>query len=130
MSDQYIWETNQQERFHVFHMEFDVSRAKEIVTTCPREIVQIDISKYLVHLDKYVVVDWDRVKLGNVDRSFPIVVVTMPKGVTFPIDGWHRIAKSVMKDKYVLPGVILNEVETKAIKKEREKDSDADTGSY
>lgn len=62
-----------------------------------------------------VAVNWDLAASDDVALNVPIILVPY-RDSYIPIDGWHRIAKAVLKGITTLPCVVMTKAETKLFK--------------
>lgn len=127
-TDVFGWQTTQRETFNFNGASYDVSAAKEIISSKPRVIRTFrteeaapllpDMPDESVRrtLSFGVHIDWHRVEMGTqIDLSIPVIVVT--NGVhRLPIDGFHRVARARLLWVRDLPCVILTAAETDRIR--------------
>ena len=107
--------------------QWDVDQAKELIRTKrPRKIRTMDISGVSALIGKPpvdgkgtinlgVAVAWNRAASDEIDLKVPVILVPY-RDSYLPIDGWHRIAKAVLKGITELPCVIMTRAETKLFK--------------
>lgn len=115
------------EVFQFARNQWDVAQAKELIhTKRPRKIGTMDISgvaalvgkppvdgKISIHIG--ITINWEVAASDDVDLEVPIILVPY-RDSFIPIDGWHRIAKAVLKGVTELPCVVMTKAETKLIK--------------
>jgi hypothetical protein len=125
-SDSVEWSTTP-EVFQFVRNAWDVAHAKELIRSKrPRKINNMDISgvadlvgkppvdgELSMHLG--IGVDWEKAASDEVDLEVPIILVPY-RDSFIPIDGWHRIAKAVLKGITELPCVVMTKAETKLVK--------------
>jgi len=125
-SDSVEWRDTS-EVFQFASNQWDVAQAKELIRTKrPRKINTMDISgvaalvgkppvdgKFSIHIG--ITVNWEVAASDDVDLEVPIILVPY-RDSFIPIDGWHRIAKAVLKGITELPCVVMTLAETRLIK--------------
>lgn len=100
---------------------WNVDRAKQTVKDKPRVIFDLEIESYkkLIGVPGKVpvlgiTVNWDKIKEDRINTDDPILMAYVSDKL-FPIDGWHRIAKALMKGLKVLPAMKLTRDESTKI---------------
>lgn len=111
------------EIFEWGHEVWSVDRAKLIIKERPRPVRQLNIEPFREFLGTPgmvrffgIKVDWSKVQSDAVNLNDPLLVAYGEDG-RFPIDGWHRIAKALMKGLKTLPYVGLTKEENKQVYK-------------
>jgi len=124
-STQFEWLLEEWEQFHLIGQLFNVSAAKKILSKKPHPLRAIDlgadITKWVSRPQKDKVslgisINWNKIDNDpeGFDLNSPIIIVQY-KGMTFPIDGWHRIALAIEKGLTELPAFLLSKAESKKI---------------
>lgn len=125
-SDSIEWQDTP-EVFLFGRSQWDVAQAKELIRTKrPRKIGNMDISGVAALVGKPPVdgeitislgirVDWGKAASDDVDLNIPVILVPY-RDSYLPIDGWHRIAKAILKGVTELPCVVMTKAETKLFK--------------
>lgn len=97
-----VWDFKD-ERFAYHNETWNVDRAKQIIKDRPRPIRTLNIEPFqelLCPPGKLhafgVRVDWKKVRSDAVNTDDPLLTAYSRAG-KFPIDGWHRIAKALLK---------------------------------
>lgn len=100
---------------------WNVDRAKQIIKDKPRPILELDLEPLRKFVGKPgqlvlvgVAVNWKKAQSDVVDLTVP-VVMAYGKDKFIPIDGWHRIAKALLKGLKTLPAVKLTRAESKTV---------------
>lgn len=117
-SSKIVWDTDEQERYKVRPMIFDVQKAKAIITAKPRPIVFFNPNHFRVAVESFKLRGLWNEPRKPVDLDIPVIMV--PWGVGFPpgflpIDGWKRIATAIEKGIAPLPAIPLDDRETMEI---------------
>jgi hypothetical protein len=110
---------------------YDVSKAVEILLARGIDVghmIVADVERLVQRSNGSTItigisVDWnfihDDAELPDddccIDIRVPIICAYTPVGNFLPIDGWHRIAKAILKGVQELPAVCLTEQESKKI---------------
>lgn len=102
------WDIDRKETFIIFNTEFDVQKAKKLITSKPRLVSNITVDN-LKLIAAWPLI-WPRV-LNSANLQIPIIMITIGRGL-FPIDGWHRIHKAIKTGIDSLPYVALSAAET------------------
>jgi hypothetical protein len=124
-SDSVSWNTAIPETFQFVRSTWDVGSAKKMIQNKPRKIGNMNIAgvKDLVGSPPVegqnfrvvgVTVDWSKAASDDVDLNVPVILCPH-RDSYMPIDGWHRIAKAVLKGITELPCVVLTKAEAKRI---------------
>lgn len=100
---------------------WSVDRAKRIIKERPRPIRQLNIEPFRELLGVPgmvrffgIRINWNKAQSDAVNLDDPLLVAYGKDG-RFPIDGWHRIAKALMKGLKTLPYVGLTKEESKQV---------------
>ncbi len=116
-----IWDFKN-ETFYFLYDEWNVDRAKQIIKDNPRPIRQLELEPFrqLIgapgKISRGIHVDWRKVQSGAVNLDDPLLVA-YGKRKKLPIDGWHRIAKGLLRGLKTLPFVGLTKEESKQVHK-------------
>lgn len=109
------------EAFHYLYDVWNVDRAKQLIKERPRPIRRLNIAPFQELLSAPgkvrvfgVAVNWKKVKSDDVNLDDPVLTAYGSMG-KLPIDGWHRIAKALLKGIKELPWVALTKEESKQV---------------
>ncbi len=115
-----VWDFKN-ERFIYAFDEWNVDRAKQIIKEHPRPIRTLNIEPFqelLCTPGKVrafgVAVNWKKAGSDQVNLDDPVLTAYGSMG-KIPIDGWHRIAKALLKGRKELPWVALTKEESKQV---------------
>ena len=130
LSSEIAWNTAEFEAHNLMDvLRFIVQKAKQLVVEAPREVQSCGLSglrnfarrpekmpdgstrMYMGMYVKWKAIDAEPERF---DCSIPILLVPLPErlgGSVWPIDGWHRIAKTLDAGGDELPAVLLTEAE-------------------
>ena len=127
------WNVHDMEWFSFIGHAFDVQKAKTILKSKRRVSVrQVDVKELEPLLARSITlasgkqmlrfgvrVDWDRAQTDvSIDTNVPLVLVHFAcdsKLTMLPIDGYHRIARAVLRNVVSLPSVLLSKKESQAV---------------
>jgi hypothetical protein len=109
------------EKFIYAFDEWSIDRAKQIIKDRPRPIRTLNIEPFEEFIGRPgkirffgVVVNWRKAESDKVDLDVPVITAYGSMG-KIPIDGWHRIAKALLKGLKELPWLALTKEESKKV---------------
>jgi hypothetical protein len=108
-----------QEIFEAGPYEFNIQRAKGIITKKPREVLQVPVEDHVTFLE--ICVELEPVRGVEIDVTFPVILCTLQRGGLILIDGWHRFDKALRLGLKTIPGVLLDAEETSRVKRRTAK---------
>jgi len=127
------WNVRDVEWFNILGHAYDVQKAKTILKSKRRISVrhvnvnelepllarQITLASGKKMFRFGVYVDWERAQTDvSIDTSIPLVLAHFaydPTPTILPIDGYHRIARAVLRNVASLPSVLLSKKESNAV---------------
>jgi hypothetical protein len=127
------WNVRDDEVFEVLGRTYDVKKAKTILKSKRRiSVCHVDVKELEPLLARQITlasgkkmlrfgvhVDWDRARTdASIDTNVPLVIAYFASGpelTMLPIDGYHRIARAVLRNVSSLPSVLLSKKESNAV---------------
>ena len=127
------WNVCDDEVFEILGVVYDIKKAKTILKGKRRISVRhvdvkdlepllsrtITLPNGMVRIRFGVRVDWERAQTdASIDTNVPLVLAHFafdPTLTMVPIDGYHRIARAVLRNVSSLPSVLLSKKESNAV---------------